>query len=67
RGGSVGAGAMGPSRRYDQPYGRTEALVVDERGAWIGIDNNFGARADGENRPIVWRFAAPEAGWSAGQ
>ncbi|RMV39958.1 DNA topoisomerase IV subunit B [Pseudomonas savastanoi pv. phaseolicola] len=59
--------AMVPSRRYDQPYGLTEALVVDEKGAWIGIDNNFGARADGEKRPIVWRFAAPEAGWSAGQ
>nr|WP_122223793.1 esterase-like activity of phytase family protein [Pseudomonas syringae group genomosp. 3] len=59
--------AMVPSRRYDQPYGLTEALVVDESGAWIGIDNNFGARADGEKRPIVWRFAAPKGGWSAGQ
>ena len=59
--------AMLPSRRYDQPYGLTEALVVDETGAWIGIDNNFGARADGEKRPIVWRFAAPRLGWSSGQ
>ena len=59
--------AMVPSRRYNQPYGLTEALVVDETGAWIGIDNNFGARADGEKRPIVWRFAAPQDGWSAGQ
>ena len=59
--------AMLPSRRYDQPYGLTEALVVDETGAWIGIDNNSGARADGEERPIVWRFAAPAAGWSDGQ
>ncbi|WP_024644770.1 esterase-like activity of phytase family protein [Pseudomonas syringae] len=59
--------AMVPSRRYDQPYGLTEALVVDESGAWVGIDNNFGARADGEKRPIVWRFAAPKAGWSEGQ
>ncbi|MBM0138536.1 esterase-like activity of phytase family protein [Pseudomonas cannabina pv. alisalensis] len=59
--------AMVPSRRYDQPYGLTEALVVDESGAWIGIDNNFGARADGEKRPIVWRFAAPKGGWSADQ
>ncbi|QQN28088.1 MULTISPECIES: esterase-like activity of phytase family protein [Pseudomonas syringae group] len=59
--------AMVPSRRYDQPYGLTEALVVDESGAWVGIDNNFGARADGEKRPIVWRFAAPKAGWSDGQ
>jgi hypothetical protein len=54
-----------PSRRYDQAYGLTEALVVDETGAWIGTDNNFGARADGETRPVVWRFAAPKAGWSA--
>ncbi|WP_439800399.1 esterase-like activity of phytase family protein [Pseudomonas tremae] len=59
--------AMVPSRRYDQPYGLTEALVVDATGAWVGIDNNFGARADGEKRPIVWRFAAPQDGWSAGQ
>jgi len=59
--------AMLPSRRYDQPYGLTEALVVDDTGAWIGIDNNSGARADGEERPIVWRFAAPAAGWSEGQ
>ena len=54
-----------PSRRYDQAYGLTEALVVDETGAWVGTDNNFGARADGEKRPVVWRFAAPKAGWSA--
>ena len=23
------------------------------------------ARADGELRPIVWRFAAPQGGWGA--
>lgn len=62
---SFGAEATKPSRRYDQRYGLTEALVVDETGAWIGTDNNFGARADGEKRPVVWRFAAPQAGWSA--
>lgn len=62
---SFGAEATKPSRRYDQRYGLTEALVVDETGAWIGTDNNFGARADGEKRPVVWRFAAPKAGWSA--
>jgi hypothetical protein len=39
--------------------------VIDAKGAWIGLDNNNGARADGETRPIVWRFAAPEGGWSA--
>ncbi|RON58535.1 esterase-like activity of phytase family protein [Pseudomonas frederiksbergensis] len=57
--------ALQPNRRYPQAYGLAEALVVDADGAWIGIDNNFGARADGEVRPIVWRFAAPEGGWSA--
>ncbi|TDV65972.1 esterase-like activity of phytase family protein [Pseudomonas sp. LP_7_YM] len=55
--------ALLPNRLYDQKYGLTEALVVDDTGAWVGIDNNFGARADGEKRPIVWRFAAPEGGW----
>ncbi|RZI29020.1 esterase-like activity of phytase family protein [Pseudomonas orientalis] len=54
-----------PERRYPQPYGLAEALVVDADGAWIGIDNNFGARADGEKRPVVYRFAAPAGGWSA--
>ncbi|VVN10369.1 hypothetical protein PS645_03758 [Pseudomonas fluorescens] len=57
--------AMLPNRRYPQPYGLTEALVIDAEGAWVGIDNNFTARADGEQRPVVWRFAAPEGGWSA--
>ncbi|MEB0044887.1 MULTISPECIES: esterase-like activity of phytase family protein [unclassified Pseudomonas] len=52
-------------RRYSQSYGLEEALVIDADGAWIGVDNNFGARADGEARPIVWRFAAPQGGWSA--
>lgn len=57
--------ALVPHRLYDQAYGLSEALVVDAKGAWVGVDNNFGARADGEKRPIVWRFAAPEGGWSA--
>ncbi|HEY0290480.1 MAG TPA: esterase-like activity of phytase family protein [Pseudomonas sp.] len=55
--------ALQPHRLYDQKFGLTEALVVDETGAWVGVDNNFGARADGEKRPIVWRFAAPKGGW----
>lgn len=54
-----------PQRRYPQPYGLAEALVVDAEGAWLGIDNNFGPRADGEKRPMVYRFAAPAGGWSA--
>jgi len=57
--------ALVPNRLYAQAYGLTEALVVDAEGAWIGTDNNFGTRADGEKRPVVWRFAAPEGGWSA--
>ncbi|SED36464.1 esterase-like activity of phytase family protein [Pseudomonas migulae] len=57
--------ALQENRRYPQGYGLTEALIVDADGAWVGIDNNDGARSDGEYRPIVWRFAAPEGGWSA--
>ncbi|MDB6048650.1 MAG: hypothetical protein JWR17_1396 [Pseudomonas sp.] len=57
--------ALVPAKRYAQKYGLAEALVIDKDGAWIGVDNNFGPRADGEKRPIVWRFAAPKEGWSA--
>ncbi|MBD8091314.1 esterase-like activity of phytase family protein [Pseudomonas fluorescens] len=56
---------LAPNRRYAQPYGLAEALVVDTEGAWLGIDNNFGPRADGEKRPVVYRFAAPAGGWGA--
>lgn len=62
---SFAAEALQDNRRYPQAYGLAEALVVDAEGAWIGLDNNDGRRADGEPRPIVWRFAAPEGGWSA--
>jgi len=62
---SYAAELLQENRRYSQNYGLEEALIVDADGAWIGVDNNFGARADGEVRPIVWRFAAPEGGWSA--
>ncbi|WP_416771502.1 esterase-like activity of phytase family protein [Pseudomonas sp. RHF3.3-3] len=62
---SFAAEALTEPRRYPQNYGLAEALVVDADGAWIGLDNNDGARADGEARPIVWRFAAPAGGWSA--
>jgi hypothetical protein len=60
---SFSAEALKPQRLYEQRFGLTEALVVDETGAWVGVDNNFGERADGEKRPIVWRFAAPAGGW----
>ncbi|MGE7990456.1 esterase-like activity of phytase family protein [Pseudomonas sp. NPDC089554] len=62
---SFAADALTDERRYDQPFGLAEALVIDKDGAWIGLDNNNGSRADGETRPIVWRFAAPDGGWSA--
>ncbi|MBT2337909.1 MULTISPECIES: esterase-like activity of phytase family protein [Pseudomonas] len=62
---SFAAEALQDNRRYAQAYGLAEALVVDTEGAWIGLDNNDGPRADGEERPIIWRFAAPEGGWSA--
>ena len=59
--------AMAELRRYDTPYGNAEALWVDAEGAWIGLDNNELTRADGEKRPVVWRFAAPKGGWGAKQ
>ncbi|MBV6824303.1 esterase-like activity of phytase family protein [Pseudomonas sp. PD9R] len=62
---SYAAELLQENRRYSQSYGLEEALIVDADGAWIGVDNNNGARADGEVRPVVWRFAAPEGGWSA--
>ncbi len=60
---SFAADALVPNRQYASEHGLTEALLVDAQGAWIGVDNNFATRADGESRPIVWRFAAPEGGW----
>ncbi|EFQ65737.1 esterase-like activity of phytase family protein [Pseudomonas sp. FP597] len=62
---SFAADMLAPQRQYDQPYGLAEALVIDDGGAWIGLDNNFGPRADGEKRPMVYRFAAPAGGWGA--
>lgn len=62
---SFAAEALVPSRQYKAEHGMTEALLVDAQGAWIGVDNNFATRADGESRPIVWRFAAPAGGWDA--
>lgn len=62
---SFAEGAMDEKRRYDEPFGLAEALVIDAEGAWVGLDNNGARRADGETRPIVWRFAAPKDGWSA--
>ena len=57
--------ALTDARRYNSGYGTAEALSLDAKGAWIGVDNGNHIRADGEKRPIVWRFAAPQGGWSA--
>lgn len=62
---SYAAEALTDARRYPVDYGSAEALWLDDEGAWIGVDNGNHRRGDGENRPIVWRFAAPAGGWSA--
>lgn len=62
---SFAAAAMTDALRYEQPFGLSEALVIDAKGAWVGLDNNGATRADGESRPLVWRFEAPKGGWSA--
>jgi Esterase-like activity of phytase len=61
---SFAAEALSEPRRYPVSYGVAEALWIDKEGAWIGVDNGGQTRADGEERPIVWRFAAPAGGWS---
>jgi hypothetical protein len=60
---SFAAEALTPERLYPPTYGLAEALWVDQDGAWIGVDNGNFSRADGELRPIIWRFAAPQGGW----
>jgi hypothetical protein len=66
---SFAAVVLTDARRYDEPYGMTEALWIDAEGAWLGVDNGGGAgqaglaRQDGETRPVVWRLAAPAGGW----
>jgi hypothetical protein len=62
---SFAAAALTPERLYPPSYGLAEALWVDQDGAWIGVDNGRFSRADGESRPIIWRFAAPQGGWDA--
>ena len=57
--------ALTPERRYPSRFGNAEALSLDATGVWIGLDNGNHVRADGEKRPLIWRFAAPADGWSA--
>ncbi|MFP9019024.1 DNA topoisomerase IV, partial [Pseudomonas aeruginosa] len=63
RGWSFASAVLAPERRYELPYGVAEALSLDDKGAWLGIDNGDHARADGDVRPFVLRFAAPAGGW----
>lgn len=60
---SFAATALADQRRYDTPYGVAEALWISANSALVGVDNNDRVRRDGEQRPIVWRFAAPQGGW----
>ncbi|WP_252272911.1 esterase-like activity of phytase family protein [Pseudomonas subflava] len=62
---SFSAAAQESGRVYPEPYGAAEALWLDEEGAWLGLDNNDLARADGERRPLLWQFKPPAGGWSA--
>lgn len=62
---SFAAEALTDERRYPVSYGVAEALWIDAEGAWIGLDNGSLTRADGESRPLVWRFAAPKGGWGS--
>ncbi|QKE65631.1 esterase-like activity of phytase family protein [Aquipseudomonas campi] len=62
---SFSAAALADGRSYPEPYGNAEALWLDKDGAWLGLDNNDQARADGESRPLLWHFKAPAGGWSA--
>lgn len=57
--------AFAPERRYPTPYGVAEALWLEDEYALVGLDNNGRARKDGDDRPIVWQFAAPSGGWLA--
>lgn len=62
---SFSAAALAAERIPPEPYGIAEALWLDKDSAWLGLDNNDLARADGEQRPLVWQLKAPQGGWSA--
>ncbi|MHA6492317.1 esterase-like activity of phytase family protein [Pseudomonas borbori] len=62
---SFAAEGLTQERSYPADYGTAEALSIDQDGAWIGVDNGGMRRADGEQRPVVWRFAAPKGGWES--
>ncbi|SDS25722.1 hypothetical protein SAMN05216271_1515 [Halopseudomonas sabulinigri] len=49
----------------DAPYGLAEALLINEDGIMIGLDNNDRVRPDGDGRPWIFQFALP-ADWQDG-
>lgn len=62
---SIANELLQPHRQYKK-YGMPEALLIDDKGAWVGVDNDMAnPRLDGESRPIMWYFAAPTNGWLA--
>jgi hypothetical protein len=48
-----------PHHYPDAPYGLAEALMLDEHGIFIGLDNNARRRPDGDVRPWIFHFALP--------
>ncbi len=46
----------------DAPFGLAEALLVDEQGILVGLDNNNRTRPDGDARPWIFQFSLP-ADW----
>ncbi|TWI54226.1 phytase-like protein with esterase activity [Pseudomonas duriflava] len=60
---SFAATLLAPTRHYKQNWGLAEALWIDERGAWIGLDTGDLARADGDTRSYVLHYATPTGGW----
>lgn len=46
------------------PFGQAEAMWMDEKNLWIGIDNNQMARnKDAEKRPLIYHFQVPSTEW----
>tara|TARA_R110002124_G_scaffold41661_1_gene129033 strand:+ start:14808 stop:15836 length:1029 start_codon:yes stop_codon:yes gene_type:complete len=43
----------------DAPFGLAEALLINEDGIMIGLDNNDRVRPDGDSRPWIFQFELP--------
>ena len=61
---SYAAELLQKNRRYSQNYGLEEASIVDAEGRGLA-STIISAACRWREPPIVWRFAAPEGGWSA--